>query len=105
MRFECKGAVIERDAAIKTAIEICAKVCNGITQFDAAEIAEAFEEITPIAFLCDRRACEKCSFPTCKHTLNINHAENFKKEETVTYIEKERSKTNDTRIENNDEIF
>lgn len=30
-----------------------------------------------ILFLCDRKACEKCSYPTCKHTPELEHARNF----------------------------
>lgn len=27
-----------------------------------------------VYFLCDRKKCEKCSYPICKHTEDINHA-------------------------------
>ena len=30
-----------------------------------------------ILFLCDRKACEKCSYPTCRHTPDLEHARNF----------------------------
>lgn len=30
-----------------------------------------------ILFLCDRKACEKCSYPTCRHTTELEHARNF----------------------------
>ena len=30
-----------------------------------------------ILFLCDRKACEKCSYPTCRHTPELEHAKNF----------------------------
>ena len=30
-----------------------------------------------ILFLCDRKACEKCSYPQCRHTLELEHAKNF----------------------------
>ena len=30
-----------------------------------------------ILFLCDRKACEKCSYPTCRHTPELEHARNF----------------------------
>lgn len=37
---------IDRDTAIRTAIEMCVKVVgNGITQIEAVEIANAFEDI------------------------------------------------------------
>ena len=29
-------------------------------------------------YLCDRRACNSCSYPRCKHTSDIRHAKNFK---------------------------
>lgn len=30
-----------------------------------------------ILFLCDRKTCEKCSYPTCRHTPELEHARNF----------------------------
>lgn len=30
-----------------------------------------------ILFLCDRKACEKCSYPQCRHTPELGHARNF----------------------------
>ena len=30
-----------------------------------------------ILYLCDKRACEKCSYPICKHTTDITHAKHF----------------------------
>jgi hypothetical protein len=47
-----------------------------------------------VAYLCDRLACPDCSYPTCKHTLDISHAVNFESfqqdgEKTYRYIEKE----------------
>ena len=30
-----------------------------------------------ILFLCDRKACKKCSYPTCRHTPELEHARNF----------------------------
>lgn len=30
-----------------------------------------------ILFLCDRKACEKCNYPTCRHTPELEHARNF----------------------------
>ena len=32
-----------------------------------------------ILFLCDGKRCEACDNPECKHTSDINHAVNFKK--------------------------
>lgn len=29
------------------------------------------------AFICDRRACDTCNYPTCTHTTDIKHAKNF----------------------------
>ena len=41
-------------------------------------------EIEPIEpdmalYLCDRKACENCAYPLCKHTTDISHAVNFEK--------------------------
>ena len=30
-----------------------------------------------ILFLCDRKACEKSSYPQCRHTPELEHARNF----------------------------
>ena len=32
-----------------------------------------------VAYICDRKQCENCSFPLCDRTLDINHAVNFAK--------------------------
>ena len=32
-----------------------------------------------VAYICDRKQCEDCSFPLCDRTLDINHAVNFAK--------------------------
>lgn len=31
-----------------------------------------------VAYECDRKACSVCSYPTCRHTTDIEHAKNFK---------------------------
>ena len=30
-----------------------------------------------ILFLCDGKACEKCNYPACRHTPELEHARNF----------------------------
>lgn len=30
-----------------------------------------------VLYLCDRRQCDVCHYPTCKHTKDISHAINF----------------------------
>lgn len=30
-----------------------------------------------VAYICDRKQCNNCSFPECRHTFDINHAANF----------------------------
>lgn len=30
-----------------------------------------------ILFLCDRKACERCCYPQCRHTPELEHAKNF----------------------------
>lgn len=32
-----------------------------------------------VAFICDRKQCENCSYPLCDRTFDINHAVNFAK--------------------------
>lgn len=49
-----------------------------------------------IAYLCDRKQCENCSYPTCRHTTDISHAVNFEQcGNTNRYIEKEPEEDND----------
>lgn len=45
---------------------------------------------TLIGFICDRRACDTCSYPNCKYTTDIKHAENFVLTKIGNYEEKER---------------
>mgnify|MGYP004457703805 FL=1 len=43
-----------------------------------------------VAYVCDRKACNGCSVtqnPECSHTLDINHAVNFKKFDDKHYME------------------
>ena len=50
------------------------------------------EPIEPdaVLYFCDRRACEHCSYPLCKHTRDICHAVNFEKNLGGAYWEKEK---------------
>lgn len=45
-----------------------------------AFLVSAYETLkrskTPVLYLCDRRACDKCS-PECFHTSDIRHAKHF----------------------------
>lgn len=36
-----------------------------------------------VFYICDRKACDPCGNPDCKHTLNIKHAKNFKSNEEL----------------------
>lgn len=42
-----------------------------------------------VAYLCDRFACPKCSYPQCKHTTDVAHAINFSKASHDKYFEDE----------------
>lgn len=44
-----------------------------------------------VLYLCDKGACKDCR-PECKHTRNVEHAENFKQGFDGTYIEQEKDK-------------
>ena len=39
-----------------------------------------------VLYLCDRKACDKCS-PECQHTQDIDNAKNYQKAELDTYFE------------------
>ena len=45
------------------------------------------EEKPKIAYICDRRACETCSYPNCIHTFDISHAADFTKDGAGNFIE------------------
>jgi len=42
-----------------------------------------------VFYLCDRRACEKCRYPECKHTSDINHAAGFIRDGYGVYSQSE----------------
>lgn len=41
---------------------------------------------TLVFYICDRKACDPCNNPDCKHTLDIKHAKNFKSNEELGKI-------------------
>lgn len=45
-------------------------------QIDKHVVDEKCQQVM-VAYLCDRQACETCSYPDCKHTTDIDHAVNF----------------------------
>ena len=53
-------------------------------------LKENHEQKTKIAYLCDRRRCEKCGVD-CTRTFDIEHAKNFRKEVGL-YIEVDQEK-------------
>ena len=48
------------------------------------------EEEIKIAYLCDEKKCDNCSYPDCKYTFDIKHAKNFKKGKNGVYEEQEK---------------
>ena len=68
--------------------------------FVSDEILDTLKEKMPnkIAYLCDRKQCKGCSYPNCKHTLDIKHAKNFLLGFS-TYYEKEEKKKLDEILE------
>lgn len=42
-----------------------------------------------VIYICDHKACDKCSYPQCKHTQDVTHAVNFEKFAEDSYYEKE----------------
>ena len=58
---------------------------------DIPIIKTEIEPIKPGAalYLCDRRVCDNCYYPLCKHTTDISHAVNFEKNLGGGYWEKE----------------
>lgn len=39
-----------------------------------------------IAYICDRKQCVNCSYPECRHTTNIEHSVNYKKEPNINEL-------------------
>jgi len=60
-RCDC-GTLPNDTVQPQTILENNAEVCNG-----------------DILYLCDKRCCTRCSYPTCRHTKDIRHAVNFEK--------------------------
>jgi hypothetical protein len=42
-----------------------------------------------VAYICDRKECNVCSYPECKHTTDIKHAVNFINDIDDKWSEKE----------------
>lgn len=53
----------------------------------AKEMPVNFTKQNEILYLCDRRKCEKCSYPECYKTSDVNHAKNFAKDEFGCMVE------------------
>lgn len=34
---------------------------------------------TKVMYVCDGKACDNCSYPSCNYTSNIEHAKNFRR--------------------------
>lgn len=56
-----------------------------------------------VAYLCDRHACSECSYPTCMHTTDIDHAVNFQhvsgsRWREVPKVESEEADNNDNNL-------
>lgn len=79
----------------KTAIDIL----EGYREkFADPVIAEALEKILgsiepvekekeEVLYICDRKKCDKCSYPQCRHTFDISHAASFVKDGLGNYSE------------------
>ena len=50
-------------------------------------LTEKVKTMSKVFFECDRRKCLNCSYPLCRYTEDIEHAEHFKNEGSG-YIEK-----------------
>lgn len=53
-------------------------------------------DASTVLYLCDQRQCTNCSYPTCKHTLNIEHAKNFHIDFDNTYFDNAYVENEDT---------
>ena len=65
---------------------ICQMIISDKNKLEQETCAQ--KESTPkIAYICDRRSCEKCSYPDCMHTFDISHAADFVKDGAGNFIE------------------
>lgn len=78
---------------IKTAIDILEGYKQTVTDPVVLEAIETVltarhtDENDNIFYVCDRKQCEKCSYPQCRHTSDISHAASFVKDGLGTYSE------------------
>ena len=86
---------------IKTAIDVLkdfgSKLRNSDSEYDRI-VVEAIDAIAENSsrvngvealFICDRQKCKTCSFPECRYTTDISHAESFMINEIGMYKEVE----------------
>ena len=71
--LECTVAM--RDGERKKLQEQLAEEIGREVVILPASVSQARER--NILFLCDRKACERCIYPQCRHTPDIEHAKNF----------------------------
>lgn len=45
--------------------------------------------VADVAYVCDGRVCDLCSYSECHHTLDIHHAKNFTETEPGKFMENE----------------
>lgn len=50
-------------------------------------IEEAGMDDRKTLYVCDRRRCERCSYPICSHTPDIAHAKNFVLDTAGRFVE------------------
>ena len=71
--LECTVAMRDGDRK-KLQAQIAAEIGQPVVILPSS-VSQAKER--NILFLCDRKACEKCIYPTCRHTPELEHARNF----------------------------
>ena len=64
---------------------VCIDCWNRVVD-SGSDVAPSAEN--KVVYLCDRQACENCSYPVCQHTLDISHAANFEEIGEGEYMEK-----------------
>lgn len=78
---------------IKTAIDILEGFKKDVTDPVIAEAIETVltarypDEDNSVLYVCDRRKCEKCTYPQCRHPFDISHAASFVKDGLGNYSE------------------
>lgn len=76
LEYKLRGSAYEYDQILMEAIDLVLENIN-------------CEKSATVLFVCDKKKCETCSFPTCRYTTDPAHAISLVINEAGIYKEKE----------------